>query len=109
MIWLMRVTEAHDVSVRLLHDPEQAFFIPVLKKIFIDLPGTTVHQQKVQLIMVQLEFNLDMRRQRTQVPSFVILHNPVGEGNGDSAVGLFNIRLVSAATIVASTADPKII
>ena len=68
-----------------------------------------MHQQEVELVLVQLKFHLDMGREGSEVSTFIGLYDLVGLGDGDSAVCLLLIGLVSAAAVVAGAADAEVI
>ncbi len=54
VIRLVRMSEAEDVRVRTFEDAHHALLVAVLEKVFVDLAGAAMHEQHVQLVVVQL-------------------------------------------------------
>ncbi len=74
LVGLIGMAKAHNVGIRPLHDPQEALFIPVFKKVLVDFTGRAVHQQQIELVAVQLELHPDMGRKGTEVLAFIRLY-----------------------------------
>lgn len=109
VVGLVRMPKAEDVGVSAFEDAQQAFFFPVLKQVLVDFAGAAVHQQQVQLVVVQLKFQTDMGGQRAQILALRWLCDLVGKRNGHCPVGLLVVGLVGTAAVVNAPANTKVI
>ena len=68
-----------------------------------------MHEQEIQLVVVQLVFESKVRWQCAQVSARFIAHELIGARNGNGAIGFLLVGLVSAAAVVATAPDSEVV
>jgi len=109
VVGLMRMAEAHNIGIGILHDPHHALFFPILKKVFIDAARTAVDEEEVELVLIELEFDPDVSREGPKICAFIFPDDLVGIGDGKSTICLFFVGLVSAAAVVTGATYTEVI